>query len=266
MKKLAFVLGYAGGILALIFSLFMIYTVPAGILSDTIENIKDNMKNEHVLAFNEMALAATDAENLDYSNQGLAAFADEVAQRSVVVNDREVYEKTAAFIYKTGLHGMVSMGIVGMTIVFALVGFIGALVCRKAPNAGAVMMFIAALFILLSAIYTNTVVPMIFASLLFTVSGIAVFIPKHLGKPYYKAQYVQPYYPPNYYSQHTYPLQPQERYSQPKQESYPKPARQESASAIQKPPVTDIQQAQIPFPDEEAQVLVQPINEDNMRD
>lgn len=180
MRKTAFVFGYMGGILALIFSLFMIYTVPLHIAEDTLADIHDHMTNENVIAFNEMALVAREEPIADHSERGLLAFADEVAQNSPVLNDAGVYEETMRFVYRACLFALMSAVIVAITILAALTAFIGALVCRKAPTCGGVMMLLAAFIMLLSSIYTGTLMPMIIAVVLLMVAGVVIFIPRRM--------------------------------------------------------------------------------------
>ena len=193
MRKVAFGLGYAGSILALIFSLLMVFTVPAGLAFGIISDIQDDMENENVLAFNEVALALMDEPVADYSEENMAVFAQEVAQNSAVVGDADVYEDTVGFVYDIGRHGVLSMLVVGVAVAFALIAFIGALISQKAPAGGGVVMLIAALVTLLASIYTDTLVPMIISSLLLTAAGLAAFAASRAYDVYDHAQYVQTY-------------------------------------------------------------------------
>ena len=64
MKRTGFILGYAGGILALICALLMIYTVPAGIVNSVAGNIGSDLENENIVALGEM-LAQDDWPSLN---------------------------------------------------------------------------------------------------------------------------------------------------------------------------------------------------------
>lgn len=183
MKKLAFVLGYTGGILALVFSLLMIYLVPFSFVSKTLDDIKYEMKNENVIALNEVGIEAKSNPITDYSQSGLIRYASDVAKKSDLITDEDVYEETMAFTYKTALTGIVSLILIGISIIAALVAFIGSLVVRKASTTGAIMMLIAALVLLLSAIYTGTVIPMIAAAVILSAAGIVSFIPERQHLP-----------------------------------------------------------------------------------
>lgn len=221
MKKAAFIFGYAGGILALIFSLLMIYTVPAGLISTTVEGIKSSLGNENVLAYNEMALAVGHGAVIkDYSEEGLKQFAEGVAKDSKVITKKSVYDDTAEFLYGKAWGAIISLALVGVSIIFGILAFIGSLVLRKAPRGGGVLVLLSAFILLLSAIYTDTILPMAAASLLLTLGGIFVFIPqskrpvKNAVKPRpqfapYGAQYPQMQYQPQY-NPYQYPQQPQQ--------------------------------------------------------
>lgn len=197
MKRAAFVIGYAGSIFALIIALTMIFTVPASILTSTIDEVKDDLDNEHILAFNDVALAAIDGEITDYSKQSVMAMAQEMAQTSIYVTDEDVYEEAVRFVYKVWQRSVTSVVLIGVTIIFAIVAFIGSIVCKKHPKAGGVMMLVAALVTILSAIYTETIIPMIVASALLTIGGVFAFVPK--PQPISKRMMPQAagtYYPP----------------------------------------------------------------------
>ena len=288
MKKLAFVIGFAGSILALIFSLIMIYTVPLNILADFTEDVLDDFEKENVIAINEVALAMSDAQISDYSEENLLDFAADVAENSVILNDAEIYEDSMVFVYKYGVRVATSAVVIGISIIFALVAFIGALICRKAPTGAGIMMLLSALVLLLAAIYTGTVIPMIAAALLLTVAGIVVFIPTRQAaytRPYYGAyqqppaqpqqpiQYAQK--PSGYTEQPVQYAQPQEQPSVPPQEpaQYTEPPIQNAAQPDAQPaengaaqPVEpiDTPPGDVPFPDEEIQVFAQP--EDDTRE
>lgn len=250
MKRLAFVFGYAGSILALIFALFMIYTVPFNIVTDNIEDIKDDVENENVLAFNEVALAMIEEGTSDYSEQALEVFAQQVAQNSRIINDEDIYEDTVEIFYDLGWQSLVSMVLVAISILFALIAFIGALICRKAPAGGGITMLAAALVLLLASIYTRTLIPMLFASLLLTIGGIAVFIPKPQKKE--NMQYAGgPYYQPSLNQQQPY-----------EQNLNAPPVKTQSVPAVQKTDVSSLK-GSVPFPNEETQVFDKPDTKDD---
>ena len=176
--KAAFGIGYVGGILSLVFALLMLFTVPAGLVAETVEDIKDDIENEHVIAFNETALALADEDIDVMSEEAVTAFAtNEVASSSQIIGDEDVYEDVVAFIYKAGASAAVSMLIVGITIVLALIALIGALICRRAPTGGGIMMLLSALLMVLAAIQTGTLIPMVIASGLLAAAGIVALAP-----------------------------------------------------------------------------------------
>ena len=180
LHKAAFGLGFVGSVLCLIFAFLMILTVPLHLVSGFIEDIKDDVDNAEVVALNETALALQD-EDIDVSNEeAVTAFAtDEVAPDSVLVNDEDVYEDVIGFVYKIGAHAFMSMIIVGVAVVLALIAFIGALISRRAPVGGGIMMLFCALATVLTAIYTDTLMPMVIASGLLAIAAIlALFPPK----------------------------------------------------------------------------------------
>jgi hypothetical protein len=287
MKKLAFYLGYAGGILALVCSLFMIYTVPYGLAVNTLDDIKYDMENENIVAFNETALAMQQqGVTADFNENSMTEFAHGVAKDSAVLNDEDVYEDTVAFAYKTTLHGIISLVLIGISVLFALLAFIGALVTRKKPMGGGIMMLIAALVLVLSAIYTATVIPMIAAVLLLTVAGIIALVPQqqqayaHARRSRVKAapQFAPPYpqqqfSPPQYQAYQTQqpqfqqpqfqqPTQPQ--FQQPQFQQPPQPQFLQNQPVIAEPAqpaAAEPLQTDVPFPEEEVQVFSPPAGE-----
>lgn len=263
MKKAAFVFGYAGGILALVFSLLMIYLAPINFAVKTAEDIKYEMKNENLVALNEVALYAAnhpDDPIIDYSESGLIAYATNVAKQSVITKDVRVYEDTMAFVYKAALDGVISIVLVGISIIFALLAFFGSLAVRKHSTGGAVLMLVSSLVLTLSAIQTGTILPMAAASVLLAAAGIFAFVPMRpqipaeaharnrqnqqrmipQGQPFPQPQFGAGYAP---YPQYPQQAQPQPQYSPPPQD----PAQAAGTG-----------QAGVPFPDEEVQVFTQP--------
>lgn len=265
MKKIAFVLGYAGGILALICSLLMIYLVPVNFVSKAAEDIKSEMKNENVVALNEVAIyAGSHPEDpiTDYSKEGLIAYADKVAKQNDLAISKVVYEDTMAFTYKTALDGIISAVLIGISIIFSLLAFIGSLAVRKHSTGGAVLMLVSALILLLCSIYTRTIIPMAAASVVLAAAGIFSFIPvrqlvpaeihaRNRQKPQRvkQAPYPQPQFQPGFVP---YPQYPQQPIAQP-QYTEPPAASAEAAPAPQ---------AGIPFPEEDVQVFTQPNPDD----
>lgn len=263
MKKLAFVLGYTGGILALICSLLMIYLVPINFVSKTAEDIQSEMENENIAALNEVALyAGSHPEDpiTDYSKEGLLSYASKVAKQSSLEISEAVYEDTMSFAYKTALDGIISAVLIGICILFALLAFIGSLAVRKAATGGAVLMLVSALILLLCSIYTRTVIPMVAASAVLAAAGIFAFVPvrqpvpaeahaRNRQKPQrvIPAPYPQPQFSPGLTP---YAQQPQQ---QPQQPQY---------TAPQSPADSPVQaegagQAGVPFPEEDVQVFTQ---------
>jgi hypothetical protein len=180
LRKAAFGLGFSGSVLCLIFAFLMILTVPLHLASGIIEDIKDDIDNAQVVALNETALALQD-EDIDVSNEGaVMAFAtDEVAPDSMLVTDEDVYKDVIGFVYKHAAHAFVSMIVVGVAVVLALIALIGALISRRAPVGGGIMMLLSALATVLAAIYTDTLMPMVIASGLLAIAAIlALFPPK----------------------------------------------------------------------------------------
>lgn len=263
MKKAAFALGYAGGILALILSLLMIFTVPAGLVTQAIDDIKYDMKNENVVAFNEIALAMREQSVTDLSESNIMEFARGVAKNSEVLSDENVYADTVEFTYKIAVHGIISVILIGVSILFSLLAFIGALVTRKASMGGGIMMLISALVLVLCAIYTETVIPMIAASLMLTAAGIIALVPEqtkayaHARRARQPAPQIPPFpqplaasefqaFPPAapQYPQQQYPQQPQPQFAQ----GVPAVPEPLDASAPELKP-------DVPFPDEEVQLF-----------
>ncbi|MGE5494695.1 MAG: hypothetical protein ACM3S4_05285 [Burkholderiales bacterium] len=261
MKKVAFALGYAGGILALILSLLMIFTVPVGLVTQAIEDIKYDLKNENIVAFNEIALAMREQGVADLSESSITEFARSVAKNSEVLNDEYVYVDTVEFTYELAVHGIISAILVGMSILFSLLAFIGALVTRKAPMGGGIMMLISALVLVLCAIYTETVVPMVAASLLLTAACIIAFVPEQT-KAYAharRARHLAPQIPPFPQAAPTefqaFPpaavQYPEQQHIQPQpQVAQGVPAAPEPLEASMTEPKPDV-----PFPDEEVQLF-----------
>ena len=275
MKKLSFVLGYAGAILALICSLLMIYMVPAGLLSKAVEDAKFSLSNEDVLALNEVGLAMQHTAITDYSEAGITSFAEGVAQSSQIIQDKHVYDEAVAFAYKTVVNAAVSMAFVGISIIFALIAFIGALICRKAATGGGVMMLLSALVLLLCAIYTDTVVPAIIASVLLTMAGISAFIPvRHSEGAHARRRPREPQIrkPAQQYQQFQYQAQ---QYQQPpyQPQMYRPPYQPQQNVQVQVPleeegyvSGADERQDIVPFPDEDPAMFSQPAQEDNIKE
>lgn len=265
MKKTAFVFGYAGGILAIVFSLLMIYLAPINFAVKTAEDIKYDMENENIVALNEVALYAAnhpDDPITDYSESGLIAYASKVAKQSSIIKNERVYEDTMAFVYKTALDGVISMTLVGISIIFALLAFIGSLVVRKHSTGGAVLMLVSSLVLTLSAIQTGTIIPTAAASVLLAAAGIFAFVPvrpqlpaevharnrQNLQRMIPQGQpFPQPQFGAGYAPYPQYPQQPEQQYSPPPQD----PAQAAGTG-----------QAGVPFPDEEVQVFTQPNPDD----
>jgi hypothetical protein len=262
MKKVAFAFGYAGGILALLFSLLMIFTVSAGLITKAVDDIKYDMKNENVIAFNEIALAMREQGVTDLSEGNIEDFARGVAKGNKILSDENVYTDTVAFTYKIAVHGIISVILVGVSILFALLAFIGALVMRKAPLGGGILMIISALVLLLSAIYTETVIPMIAASVLLAAAGIIALAPEQ-QKAYAHARHARvkavPSAAPPIPQPPFIPLQYQayppavSQYPEPPQPPFVQsmPAVPEPAEAA--PP--ELNKTDVPFPEEEVQLF-----------
>ena len=183
MKKTAFVLGYAGSILALVFSMLMIITVPLNLADNLLKDITDELDGQHILALNDTALKMSEEGWTDYSESGLREIAEEASDDSDAIADADVYDEAAKFAFKAGLNVMISLIVVAASIVLAIVSLIGALIVKKAPTAGGVLLLLTAFFLLLAAIYTGTLVPTFIASVLLALGGIAVFIPARMNRP-----------------------------------------------------------------------------------
>jgi hypothetical protein len=182
MKKTAYVLGYAGSVLALVFSMLMILTVPLALWDDVLADVANGrLKSEHVLAINNTAIEIGSQNWTDYSERGLRDIAEQAAKE--YEGDPEIYDKAAQYAYKFGLNAMISMIVVAAAIVLAILALIGALIVRKAPTAGGVLLLIAAFFLLLASIYTGTLMPTFIASVVLALGGIAVFIPARGNRP-----------------------------------------------------------------------------------
>lgn len=255
MRKLAFIIGYAGSIFALIIALTMIFTVPASILTNTIDEVKDDLDNDHILALNDVALAAIGGEITDYSKESVTVMAQEMAQTSIYVTDEDVYEEAVRFVYKVWQRSVTSVVLIGVTIIFALVAFIGSILCKKHAKAGGSMLLVSALVTILAAIYTETIIPMIIASALLTIAGVVAFVPKRMRKrmmPQATGAYYPPVPPPQALRQ---PVpQPLGAEQEPKREAL---IAQEKTDAIESNVNGDV-----PFPDEEVQVFTQSVDDE----
>ena len=183
MKKTAFVLGYAGSILALVFSMLMIITVPQHLTENVLKDITEELDGQHILALNDTALKMSEEGWTDYSERGLREIAEEASKDSDAKADADVYDEAIKFAYKAGLNAMISLIVIAASIVLAIVSLVGALIIKKAPTAGGVLLLLTAFFLLLAAIYTGTLVPSFAASLLLALGGIAVFIPARRSVP-----------------------------------------------------------------------------------
>lgn len=266
MKKAAFVLGYAGGILALIFSLFMIYTVPAKLITVTAEEIQNTMDNKDFLAFNEMVLAAQNGKRIEaFSEDAFKAFAEDVAKNSKVLQTKRVYDETAEYLYSHALSAVISIVLVGVAIIFALVAFIGSLALRKSYKGGAITMFIGAFVYLLASIYTETILPSVAATVFITLGGIFALMPetrKALKDTAERQRQFEPGYP-----QYGTPYNPAAQYPpQQIQFSYPKQQAQQPLVKPQYPAGGAPSSIEVPFPEEEARSLPQPNGEQNIKE
>ena len=182
LRAAAYAFGFAGSVLALVSALLMIFTVPLGLLAGTLEDIKDDLDKEHVVALNETALALPESDVDLSSEAAVAAFAtDDVASDSTLVTDADVYDDAVAFVYGEASHAAVSMLLVGIAIVLALIAFVGAQISRSAPIGGGIMMLLGALLLVLVAIYTDTLMPMVIAFGLLAVAGIMALAPTRMS-------------------------------------------------------------------------------------
>lgn len=180
MKRTGFILGYAGGILALICAFLMLYTVPAGIVDSVVSDLGSELENENIVAMGEM-FAQSDWPSL---NRGAYEdFAQQVADDSRLPLDDGVYEQSALFIFRAELNAVVSAVIIVLSIVLAFVAFFGSLTVRKKPSAGGIMMLVSALLLLIGSFFTGTAMPTALACLLLGAAGIMAFIPDKTAAP-----------------------------------------------------------------------------------
>ncbi len=194
MKKTAFVLGYAGSILAFAFSVLMILTVPLGLAEDILDDMAKDLETEGLVALNETALEMKEQDWSDYSRNGLIEAAEQTAEKSDLNIDEDVYTDAAKFAYDAGFNAMVSMIVVGAAIILSLIGLIGTMIVKKAPVAGGVMLLVSAFFILLAAIRTDTLVPTFIASVVLALGGVAALLPARMNRPVPTPAYgTQPY-------------------------------------------------------------------------
>jgi hypothetical protein len=219
----------------------------------------------------------------DLNENSMTEFARGVAKDSAVLNVEDVYEDTVAFAYKAAIPGLISLTLIGVSVIFALLAFIGALVTRKKPMGGGIMMLIAALVLVLSAIYTATVIPMIAAVLLLTAAGIIALVPQqqqayaHARRSRVKAapQFVPPYpqqqFSPSQYQayqtlQPQFQQAPQPQFQQPQfqQPQFQQPQflqNQPVMAEPAQPAAAEPLQTDVPFPEEEVQVFSPPAGE-----
>lgn len=194
MKKTAFVLGYAGSILAFAFSVLMILIVPLGLAGDILDDMTRDLNAESIVALNETALEMKEQDWSDYSRNGIIEAAEQTAEKSDLNIDEDVYTDAAKFAYDAGFNAMVSMIVVGAAIILSLIGLIGTMIVKKAPVAGGVLLLVSAFFILLAAIYTDTLVPTFIASVVLALGGVAALLPARMNRPVpVSAQGAQPY-------------------------------------------------------------------------
>ena len=191
LKRAGFICGYAGGILALIFSLLMLYTVPAGIVDSVIQEIGSELENEHIMAMGEM-FSQSDWPSL--SRGAFEDFALRVAKDSRLKDS--VFMQSALFLYRTELNMVVSAVLILISIAMAFVAFFGSLSFRKRPMAAGAMMLVSSLVLLMSAIYTGTAFPTTLACLLLAAGGVIAFIPDKTPMPV-RAGF-RPYTPPDF--------------------------------------------------------------------
>ena len=193
MKRTGFILGYAGGILALICALLMLYTVPAGIVDSVVSDIGSELENENIITMGEM-FAGDGWPSLNRS--AFENFAEQVANDSRLPLDDGVYTQSALFIYRIELNAVVSAVIIVLSIALAFVAFFGSLTARRKPSAGGVMMLVSALLLLIGSFFTGTVMPTVLACLLLAAGGVIAFIPEKNAAPA-RAGY-RPYSPPEF--------------------------------------------------------------------
>lgn len=192
MKRAGFIMGYAGGILALICAMLMIYTVPAGIVNSLTQDIGSELENENIVALGEML---SQSEWPSLNRTAYQEFAEQVADDSRLPLDDRVYEQSALFVYRARLNAVVSVVIIVVSIALAFVAFFGSLAVRKKPAAAGVMMLVSALLLLIASIFTGTVMPTVLACLLLIAAGIIAFIPEKNVPA--RAGY-RPYTPPDF--------------------------------------------------------------------
>jgi hypothetical protein len=183
MKKASFVLGYAGSILALVFSMLMILTVPLNLANNILNDMTEELSSEGVLALNSTALVMQEQGWTDFSKAGVVRAAEQAAEKSGLNIDKDVYRDAARFAYEKGLTVLISMIVVAVAIVLSLLALIATMIVKKAPTAGGVLLLLSAFFLLLAAIYTGTLMPTFIASVFLTLGGIAVFVPTHMNRP-----------------------------------------------------------------------------------
>jgi len=193
LRRAGFICGYAGGILALIFSLLMLYTVPAGIVDSVVQQIGSELENEHIMAMGEM-FSSNGWPSL--SRGAFEDFASRVAENSSLRVKDSVFNQAAQFLYRTELNLAVSAALILISIVAAFVAFFGSLAFYRRPMAAGAMMLVSALVLLMSAIYTGTAMPTALACLLLAAGGIISFMPEKTPMPSHAG--VRPYTPPDF--------------------------------------------------------------------
>ncbi|MGI5918594.1 MAG: hypothetical protein ACOX8N_02920 [Christensenellales bacterium] len=191
LRHAGFICGYAGGILALICALLMLYTVPAGIVDSVVQQIGSELENEHIMAMGEM-FSSGGWPSL--SREAFEDFASRVAENSRLKHS--VFNQAALFLYCNELNLVVSAALILISIVAAFVAFFGSLAFYKRPMAAGAMMLVSALVLLMSAIYTGTAIPTVLACLLLAAGGIIAFIPEKTPVPSHAG--VRPYAPPDF--------------------------------------------------------------------
>ena len=193
LRRAGFVCGYAGGILALICALLMLYTVPAGIVDSVVQQIGSELENEHIMAMGEM-FSSDGWPSL--SRGAFEDFASRVAKGSRLRVKDSVFEQAALFLYRTELNLVVSAVLILISIVAAFAAFLGSLMFYRRPMAAGAMMLVPALVLLMSAIYTGTAMPTALACLLLAAGGIISFMPEKTPMPSHAG--VRPYTPPDF--------------------------------------------------------------------
>jgi len=193
LKRAGFICGYAGGILALICALLMLYTVPAGIVDSVVQQIGSELENEHIIAMGEM-FSRGDWPAL--SRGAFEDFALRVAKSSRLPVKDSVFRQAALFLYRAELNLVVSAVLILLSIAAAFVAFFGSLAFYKRPMPAGAMMLVSALVLLVSAIYTGTAMPTVLACLLLAAGGVIAFIPEKTPVPV-RAGF-RPYVPPDF--------------------------------------------------------------------